>query len=410
MEFVIYFNPNIRATVEERRDMRPIARNNDRYQEMIELMRKVAVRGDELGYDWFCLTEHHFESEGWEVSVAPLLIITDLAARTKRLKFFPLGCVLPGWNPIRLAEEFAVVDHLTKGRLQVGVARGYQDRWTNIMGQKYQVKGTASDGSDTDAHNRKVFREFLDIMKRAWTEVPLTLDTEHFQIPFPYEEGIRRWPIAEGWTRPFGAPGEVDDEGVVRAVTVVPKPYQEPYPPIVQPFSFSETSVEYCAENGHATWFIVTDKDRLRTLFEVYRDTSIKHGRNVKLGDNLGVMRMFYLANTYQEAYDLGERHLGRISKHFFGGFGFFESLRLPEDEVKYPGQPLPPEEWTYDRMVRAGLVICGTPDDVIRGIRDFAEETRPQRLGIFTDDQMTDEMCLEQLEWFAKDVMPAFR
>ena len=91
MEFVIYFNPDIRGTMEERAKLRPIARNNDRYQQMIELMRKVAIRGDELGFDAFCLTEHHFNSEGWEVSVAPLLIITDLAARTKRLKFFPLG-------------------------------------------------------------------------------------------------------------------------------------------------------------------------------------------------------------------------------------------------------------------------------------------------------------------------------
>ena len=60
--------------------------------------------------------------------------------------------------------------------------------------------------------------------------------------------------------------------------------------------------------------------------------------------------------------------------------------------------------------MVRAGLVICGTPDDVKRGIHDFADEVQPQRLGFFTDDQMSDELCLQQLEWFARDVMPEFR
>ncbi len=415
MEFVIFFNPDIRGTMEEREQLRPIARNNERYQEMIELMRKVAVAGDELGYDALGMTEHHFNSEGWEVSVAPLLIITDLAARTKRLKFFPLGCVLPSWDPIRLAEEFAVVDHLTKGRFYAGIARGYQDRWTNILGQHYHVTATASDGSAIDQHNRSVFKEFLDIIKRAWTEVPLRLKTEHYEVPYPHESGIARWPISDTWTRPFGAPGEVDEKGVVRAVTVVPAPYQQPHPPIMQPFSFSESSVQFCAENDFGAWFEITDPNRLRELCELYRGVAIKSGRNVKLGDNCGVLRMIYLGNSYDEAYELGKKHLGSLLHVYFGGFGFIEGLRGPEDDEKYgKDQPLPPEEYTperaWDRVVRVGFAYVGTPDGIRRQMQALYENVSPQRFAWWIDDQMPHDVVLDQVKWFAKDVMPEFK
>jgi alkanesulfonate monooxygenase SsuD/methylene tetrahydromethanopterin reductase-like flavin-dependent oxidoreductase (luciferase family) len=118
----------------------------------------------------FATTEHHFHSEGYETSVAPLLLYADLAARTKRIKFAPLGLVLPSWDPLRAAEELAVLDHLTQGRLYAGFARGYQDRWVNVLGQQYHVTGAPMDGSAIDNHNRKVYEEALKIIKMAWTE------------------------------------------------------------------------------------------------------------------------------------------------------------------------------------------------------------------------------------------------
>ena len=114
---------------------------------MLDELRKLAVFADDAGFDVFATTEHHFHSEGYETSVAPLLLYADLAARTKRIKFSPLGLVLPAWDPIRAAEELAVLDHLTKGRFYAGFARGYQDRWVNVLGQQYHVTGAPMDGS-----------------------------------------------------------------------------------------------------------------------------------------------------------------------------------------------------------------------------------------------------------------------
>jgi hypothetical protein len=133
MKFMLFVLPTVPASLEDRKRLRPIGRNNDRYQQMLDELRKLAIFADDAGFDVFATTEHHFHSEGYETSVAPLLLYADLAARTKRIKFSPLGLVLPSWDPIRAAEELAVLDHLTKGRIYAGFARGYQDRWVNTI-------------------------------------------------------------------------------------------------------------------------------------------------------------------------------------------------------------------------------------------------------------------------------------
>ena len=106
-----------RGTLEGRKRLRRIGRNNERYQQMLNELRRLVVFADEAGFEVFATTEHHFHSEGYKASVAPLLLYADLAARPKRIKFSPLGLVLPSWDPIRAAEEIAILDHLTKGRV-----------------------------------------------------------------------------------------------------------------------------------------------------------------------------------------------------------------------------------------------------------------------------------------------------
>ena len=191
MKFMLFVLPTVPATLEDRKRLRPIGRNNERYQQMLDELRKLAVFADDAGFDVLATTEHHFHSEGYETSVAPLLIYADLAARTKRIKFSPLGLVLPSWDPIRAAEELAVLDHLTKGRIYAGFARGYQDRWVNVLGQQYHVTGAPMDGSSIDNHNRRVYEEAVKVIKKAWTEEAWDYDGEYYKVPYPYKEGIR---------------------------------------------------------------------------------------------------------------------------------------------------------------------------------------------------------------------------
>ena len=176
MKFLLFMLPAVPATLEERRRLRPISRNNDRYQQMLDEVRTLVMLAEDVGFDVFATTEHHFHSEGLEMSVAPLMLYADLAARTSRIKFSPLGLVLPGWDPIRAAEELAVLDHLTKGRVYAGFARGYQDRWVNVLGQQYHATGAPMDGSSIDDHNRAVYEEMVQVIKKAWTEDAIAFD------------------------------------------------------------------------------------------------------------------------------------------------------------------------------------------------------------------------------------------
>ena len=416
MKFLLFVLPTIPATHEEREALRPIGRNNERYQMMLEELRKIAVLADEVGFDVLSTTEHHFHSEGFEMSVAPLLLYTDLAARTKRIKFAPLGLVLPSHDPIRVAEELAVFDHLTQGRLYAGFARGYQDRWVNVLGQQYHVTGTPMDGSSIDDHNRKVYEEVFTIVKKAWTEETITFDGEYYKIPYPYEEGIRRWP-AHPWTRRFGAPGEVDDEGVIRRICVGPKPYQDPHPKLFQPFSVSEKTIRYTAAQDIIPWILISYPPVFRQLCELYRDVAAAHGRTLGVGESVGAFRSVHFGDTEEEAVDLLTRtnYLGFIE--YFFNFGFAEALRMPGDEVKYPLDPftpLPKHELTVDRLRAARYSLAGTPDQILRDFDDLATIHGGGELewfGWFFDQGLFDyETAERQLEYFGKHVISRYK
>ena len=101
---------------------------NERFAEAFFTAKDVAQTMDELGYHCLWMAEHHFQHEGYEVIPNLLLLSTWLATQTRRVKF---GCafnILPMWHPIRLAEDYAMADILTGGRVIMGVGRGYHTR------------------------------------------------------------------------------------------------------------------------------------------------------------------------------------------------------------------------------------------------------------------------------------------
>jgi alkanesulfonate monooxygenase SsuD/methylene tetrahydromethanopterin reductase-like flavin-dependent oxidoreductase (luciferase family) len=419
MKFMLFVLPTVPGTLADRERLRPIGRNNERYQQMLDELRKIAILADDAGFDVMTTTEHHFHSEGYEASVAPLLLYADLAARTKRIKFSPLGLVLPAWDPLRAAEELAVLDHLTKGRIFAGFARGYQDRWVNVMGQQYHATGAPMDGSSIDNHNRSVYEEMVQIIKKAWTEDTVTFDGKYYKIPYPYEEGITRWPAAP-WTRKYGAPGEVDENGVVRKICVIPKPYQQPHPPLFQPFSVSESTIRYTAKGGIVPWILVSYPAEFRRLCEVYQQVGNEEGRNLGLGQGVGAFRAVHFGATEQEAVDLLRDTNYAGFQAYFGGFGFWEAFRTPEDLEKYPATPtytpLPTEEWTVDRMRKVKYALAGTPSQVRAEIDQLHKvhggaNGELEWFGWFFDQGfMSWDETQRQFEFFAKEIMPHYR
>lgn len=416
MKFMLFVLPTVPGTLEDRQRLRPIGRNTERYQQMLDELRKLAVLADDAGFDVFATTEHHFHSEGYEASVAPLMLYTDLAARTKRIKFSPLGLVLPAWDPLRAAEELAILDQLTRGRVYAGFARGYQDRWVNVLGQNYHVTGAPMDGSDIDQHNRRVYEETLKVIRKAWTEETVTYNGEYYQIPYPYEEGIRRWPAAE-WTRQYGAPGEVDENGVVRKICVIPEPYQKPHPPLFQPFSVSESTIRYTATEGIVPWILSSYPPEFRRLCEVYQEIAGQHGRKLGLGESVGAFRAVHFGDTEEQAVELLRTTNYAGFQAYFGGFGFWEAFRTPEDAEKYPLEPytmLPREEWTLDRMRKVKYALAGTVDQVKReidAVRRIHDGGDLEWFGWFFDQGfMSWDEEQRQIELFANHIIPEFK
>lgn len=403
MKFNLFLLPTIPATFEERGKLRPIGRNNDKYQDLLKEVRDIARMAEDLGFDALSTTEHHFHSEGYEASIAPLLLYTDLAARTERIKFASLGLVLPTWDPIRVAEEIAVLDHLTKGRFVAGFARGYQDRWTNVLGQHYHVTGAPMDGSEVDAHNRAVFEEVFKIMKMAWTQESIRFKTKYYEVPAPYEHGIQRWPVAKNWTAKYGAEGEVDEHGVVQRICVVPKPYTQPHPPIWQPFSVSEKTIRWCAAEHIVPWILIAHPQSFRDLCEAYRDEAAKAGRQLALGESVGAFRSVHLGDSYTEAYSLGAACQGAGFIEYFSGFGFFEAYRFPGETTPVPT--------TFERMVESKYALVGTVDTVKRELEALYKNSKVEWFGWFFDQGLMPwDETKRQLEIFGKEILPEFR
>ena len=266
---------------------------SDLYQQMLREVSEQCRLADDLGYNSVAFTEHHFHIEGFEVSNNPVLLDLYIAMQTKRIRVGQLGIVLPASNPIRVAEDIAMLDHMTGGRANAGFARGYQRRWVDVMAQHaHGIQGALPHQHDEiDAANRAAFEECFQIIKKCWTEEMLSFQGKFWKVP----AGDTPWPLetTAKW-------GKGVENGVLKSVGVVPKPLQKPHPPIFQPFASSENSIRWCANNGVTAILPPMHEVHERNLFEVYASVS---GR--KPGEGMGMLRDIIIADTDEEARQL---------------------------------------------------------------------------------------------------------
>jgi alkanesulfonate monooxygenase SsuD/methylene tetrahydromethanopterin reductase-like flavin-dependent oxidoreductase (luciferase family) len=138
MKASIFCLPSVGSRAETEAGM--AATRPELYQRMLKELTELVKLADDLGYDSVSFTEHHFHIEGFEVSNNPVLLDLYFAMQTKRIRVGQLGIVLPAANPIRVAEDIAMLDHMTGGRACAGFARGYQRRWV----ESWRSRRTAS--------------------------------------------------------------------------------------------------------------------------------------------------------------------------------------------------------------------------------------------------------------------------
>jgi len=308
-----------------------------------------AEAAEALGYDSVWLTEHRFTQYG-RPGVSPLA--AAIAARTRRIRIGTSVYVLPLHHPLEIAEDAAVIDILSGGRLDFGVGRGYQPEELLAFEVDFETS--------RERHN-----EALEVILQAWT----TGKVEH--------EG-RYWRIPPRDFRPL--------------------PLQKPHPPvwqpIVSPSSFDETVKlrknaiigSYMSplsrfEQGYKAWFEALDRNGVARS-----ELQVVSSLVVHVAETEAEAR-----KNCEESYIWNARTFG----------GLIEPGR-PEIKKYYA-------DVSYDFIVQAGS-LTGTPDHVREGIKQLQAYGLDYVVGFMNVADMDHQAVLRSMELFAKEVMPHFR
>jgi alkanesulfonate monooxygenase SsuD/methylene tetrahydromethanopterin reductase-like flavin-dependent oxidoreductase (luciferase family) len=329
------------------------------YQQMLADIRDIAVAADDLGFDAVAFTEHHFHIEGFEISNNPVLLDTFVAMHTKRIRVGQLGIVLPAQSPLRVAEDIAMLDHISGGRAFAGFARGYQRRWVDTLAQQYHNVHAAPSrerNAEVDRVNRAAFEEFFHIVKLAWTSETFSFKGEFWTIP----PADTPWDVPASNTMGRGIEG-----GLLREIGIAPRPLQEPHPEIMQPFSFSEPTIRWCARESVRPVLAPVNDQLEEFLFKVYHEEATAAGRDIAPGEGMGVLRDVIVADTDEEAWEMYHHAAAFVGAAWFAPFGFGAAIpRAGED----------PRSVTPKVMHDRGLMWVGSPDTVRRQMRETLE------------------------------------
>ncbi len=333
----------------------------------------LAKHMDELDYYCMWTAEHHFQREGYECFPNLILLGVHLAGLTKRLKFGGAFNVVPMWHPLRLAEDFAMADIMTGGRLIFGVGRGYHSREVETFGAPV---------IDNDA-NKELFEEQMEIIFKAFNEDSFSHKGKHYTIPadVPYR----------GYQ--------------LKDITLVPKPINNPVE-IWQPIASGRT-LEYIARKGIKGMVALTGEVLVDQLFSSYRDIAAEEGRELALGQDMALGIGYYISGSQQEAIDTVRPYHDERYK-WFAPFGF---VRYTDSQGRAWGTPgAPSRAPTIEEGVEQKVWYCGEPDGFIQFLRDI-EERYPGLEDVILQwpEGMPWLEYKEQLSRFAKEVMPAF-
>ena len=385
MKTSLFYLPDVGTAAEREQGMAGM--RPELYQRMLHDLSAQARLADDLGYNSISFTEHHFHIEGFEMSNNPVLLDLYVGMQTKQIRVGQLGIVLPAANPLRVAEDIAMLDHMTNGRANAGFARGYQRRWVDVLGQHaHGVHGALPDQHDAiDQANRDAFEENFRLVKRAWTEEMIEgYQGKLWQIPIPSTD----WP-----PRASAEMGKGVVDGKITAIGVVPKPLQKPHPPIFQPFATSERSMRWCAQEEIVAIVPPVHEKLENMLLDMYADES---GR--KRGDGVAFLRDLIICDTDREARDVWERSSRWSSEKWFVDFGFRQGMKDPDTGV-FPD---------IEEVLRNGYALVGSEDTVCRQLETLANRLPLNWLFCWMfSGLISNEQNLRSLERYMTKVLP---
>ena len=325
---------------------------------------------DKLGLDEVWLGEHRFSRHGLLSGIWSFL--GQVAARTKHVRIGTAVVVLPLHNPILVAEEAAMVDVLSGGRLNFGIGAGYQ---------RQEFDGVGVDIEES----RERFHEAVDVIIQAWTEDKLTF---------------------------HGKYTNVDD------LWVLPKPVQKPHPPLFQAVSTSPASVEFAASRqiqviaGGPTDIL----GQAPQVIQRWREKMDQYGHpHAHLDPPMS--KAIYVAPTMEEAEQdpIGLEDFSSRILRSVGNTG--APIGMPTD--KNGNVPKGYEHWANRQQDRdrrddpghAGLPpLRGTPEVVTERIKQTQAAGIDHVFGAFGFPGLPHEKVMRSIELFATEVMPNFR
>ena len=362
------------------------------YNQLLDEAREISIFCDENNWDSIWFTEHHFNHEGMESCTNPLMMGTDIAARTKKIKIGQACNVITFHNPIRLAEDIAFLDQLSEGRVEVGIGRGVYGREAINMNKEADLKDQAK--------NFRLFEETLSIMKKAWTEKFFNHKGEFYTYPAPNFK----------WQHDMSPPSEdfLDmDTKEVKKISIVPKPFQKPHPAIWQVVD-SPSSIEWAAANGINTIMWIPTVKALKKRFLLYKEAKSKaENREVPLGEGICLVRDMFIADTMEEAEKLAGEHIVNYMRwvcHWRGlGNHMDPGEILPETNHKL-------DLLNYDFLHKRNLLF-GTPEYVVNKINELKSELNLQNLQVWSNFPGIDhEACMRSVKLFTDEVMPKIK
>jgi alkanesulfonate monooxygenase SsuD/methylene tetrahydromethanopterin reductase-like flavin-dependent oxidoreductase (luciferase family) len=324
------------------------------------------VIGDELGYDWVSFSEHHYT--GGTMSGVPMLLGTSVAALTKRIKIAMVGPHMPLNNPIRVAEELATLDNLAGGRLVVGLLRGTPNEF-----QVYGVNPTET---------RELATEGMELVIKAWTE-----------------------------PEPFGWAGRHYN---FRTVSVWPRTFQRPHPPVYVLGNSAETC-EFAAKHhlGIGVSFGTFAVNGRSTAY--FREQAEANGWTPD-PEQIIYRGTIYLAESDAQAEDYYRSLESVVSRMQSAAKPGVRDVvaRLDPNPFHTGGAPLPGRTDHLEAPLIGGVILpnfCGSPDTVLRQIKECQEATGAGVLDLnFHAVGLDHSGVLKQIRMFAKEVMPAVK
>jgi len=359
------------------------------YIEILDNARDIANYCDKNNWNSIWFTEHHFNHEGMESCPNPLMMGTDIAARTKNIRIGQAANIITFHNPIRLAEDIATLDHLSNGRLEVGVGRGVYGREAIHMNIEADLKDQTK--------NKKLFEETLTIMKKAWTEEFFNHKGEFYTYPSPNFI----------WQHDMSPPNEkfVDlKTNELKKISVIPKPLQKPHPPLSQVVD-STGSIEWAAKNGIKTIMWIPTIKTLKKRFDIYKKTrSETEKRNVSLGEGVTLVRDMFVADTMEDAKKLAGEHIINYMKWVCHWRGLGNHMDPGEEIPKTKGKL---DLLNYEFLHKRNLLF-GTPDYVVEKIQELKSELNLQNLLVWSNfSGVKHEDAMRSIKLFNDEVIP---